>query len=395
MSQLFVVEDPEPRKAIIKVVGVGGGGGNAVNHMFNTGGSEVSYLALNTDSGHLGTLSVPTLQLGMQRHSDTGLGAGADPDKGRDAALETEHEIESHLDQVDMLFIAAGMGGGTGTGAAPVVAELARKRDILTVAVVTKPFGWELPTRKKIAEEGIEKLSTKVDSIITISNDKLSETHSDQRMEDAFARADDILCTAVGGISDLVMKTGRINVDFADLRRIMLGGGKALIGVGQGYEANRAKDAMAAAMSSPLLENVDMKGSTGLLVNVTSGRDLTLQEFSQINGVAGEIACDSAQLIAGWVVDEEMEGSVRVTLVVTIPSPENDYRPVIEKIARDGTGARDYTKLETPITTRNPIHVPAASGEPGPRRARVGPKGRKVEQVQEPEWTNIQAYLSR
>ena len=392
MSQLFVVEDPEPRKALIKVVGVGGGGGNAVNHMFNKGGSEVSYLALNTDAGHLSTLSVPTLPLGVQR--EAGLGAGADPEKGRTAAHDSEHEIESQLEQVDMLFIAAGMGGGTGTGAAPVVAELARKRGILTVAVVTKPFGWELPTRQKIAEEGIEKLSTKVDSTITISNDKLSEAHSDQRMEDAFARADDILCTAVGGISDLVMKTGRINVDFADLSRIMRGGGKALIGVGEGFDSNRAKDAMISAMSSPLLENVDMKGSTGLLVNVTSGRDLTLQEFSQINSVAGEIACDSAQLIAGWVVDEEMEGSVRVTLVVTIPSPEADYKPVIDKISRDGTGARDYSKLETPITNRNPIHVSTA-GELGSKRSRSGPNASKGERMAEPEWTNIQAYLSR
>ncbi len=390
MSQLFVVEDPEPRKAVIKVMGVGGGGGNAINHMYSKGESEVSYLALNTDSGHLGTLSVPTLPLGM--HREAGLGAGADPERGRDAAHQSEHEIESHLDQVDMLFIAAGMGGGTGTGAAPVVAELARKRGILTVAVVTKPFSWELPARKKIAEEGIEKLCTKVDSIITISNDKLSETHSDQRMEDAFARANDILCTAVGGISDLVMKTGRINVDFADLSRIMRGGGKALIGVGEAFEANRAKDAMTAAMSSPLLENVDMKGSTGLLVNVTSGRDLTLQEFTQINGIAGEIACESAQLIAGWVVDEEMEGSVRVTLVVTIPSPEANYQPVIDKISRDGTGARDYSKLETPITNRTPIHVPSKieNAPSRPLRAQNG----ATEPV-EPEWTNIQAYVSR
>ena len=391
MSQLFVVEDPEPRKAIIKVVGVGGGGGNAINHMYNKGGSEVSYLALNTDSGHLGTLSVPTMPLGMQRES--GLGAGADPEKGRNAAHESEHEIESHLEQVDMLFIAAGMGGGTGTGAAPVVAELARKRGILTVAVVTKPFGWELPTRKKIAEEGIEKLSTKVDSIITISNDKLSETHSDQRMEDAFARADDILCTAVGGISDLVMKTGRINVDFADLSRIMRGGGKALIGVGEGVDANRAKDAMTAAMSSPLLENVDMKGSTGLLVNVTSGRDLTLQEFSQINSVAGEIACESAQLIAGWVIDEAMEGSVRVTLVVTVPSPEADFQPVIDSISRDGTGARDYSKLETPITNRTPIRVPS-TGDDESKQPIFASKRKKVAAAA-PEWTNVQAYLRR
>ena len=390
MSQLFVVEDPEPRKAIIKVMGVGGGGGNAINHMFNRGESEVSYLALNTDSGHLGTLSVPTMALGMQRES--GLGAGADPDKGREAEHQSEHEIESHLDEIDMLFIAAGMGGGTGTGAAPVVAELARKRGILTVAVVTKPFSWELPTRKKVAEDGIEKLATKVDSIITISNDKLSEAHSDQRIEDAFARADDILCTAVGGISDLVMKVGKINVDFADLSRIMRGGGKALIGVGEASDANRAKDAMTAAMSSPLLENVDMKGSTGLVVNVTSGRDLTLQEFGQINNAAAEIACDSAQLIAGWVVDEAMEGAVRVTLVVTIPSPEADYQPVIDRISRDGTGARDYSKLETPITNRTPIHVPATGDKPRNRPSRA----KKLEQeAVEPEWTNIQAYLSR
>ena len=320
MSHIFVVEDPAPQKALIKVMGVGGGGGNAINHMQARGVSDVSFLALNTDVGHLGTLQVPTLGLGLQRES--GLGAGANPEVGKNAAEESAPDIESHLAQVDMLFIAAGMGGGTGTGAAPVVARLARDRGILTVAVVTKPFGWELPTRRKIAEDGIEKLATQVDSIITISNDKLSEAHSDQRMEDAFARADDVLCTAVGGISDLVMKTGRINVDFADLCRIMRGSGKALIGVGEAKDTNRAKDAVVSAMSSPLLENVDMKGATGILVNVTSGRDLTLQEFGHINNAVGEIACESAQMIGGWVVDEEMEGSVRVTIVVTVPSPE-------------------------------------------------------------------------
>lgn len=390
MSHIFVVEDPAPQKALIKVMGVGGGGGNAINHMQAQGVSDVSFLALNTDVGHLGTLQVPTLGLGMQRES--GLGAGANPEVGKNAAEESAPDIESHLAEIDMLFIAAGMGGGTGTGAAPVVARLARDRGILTVAVVTKPFGWELPTRRKVAEDGIEKLATQVDSIITISNDKLSEAHSDQRMEDAFACADDVLCTAVGGISDLVMKTGRINVDFADLCRIMRGSGKALIGVGEAKDSNRAKDAVVSAMSSPLLENVDMKGATGILVNVTSGRDLTLQEFGHINNAVGEIACESAQMIGGWVVDEEMEGSVRVTIVVTVPSPESEYQPEVDSLPRDSKGGRDYSKLERPITGRAPINLarnPAMASRASARTAPASPAS------QEQQWTDVRAFLSR
>ena len=391
MSHIFVVEDPAPQKAIIKVMGVGGAGGNAIHHMQSKGVSDVSFLALNTDVGHLGTLGVQTLALGMQRES--GLGAGANPEVGKNAAEESAPDIESHLSQVDMLFIAAGMGGGTGTGAAPVVARLARDRGILTVAVVTKPFSWELPTRRKIAEDGIEKLATQVDSIITISNDKLSEAHSDQRLEDAFARADDILCTAVGGISDLVMKTGRINVDFADLSRIMRGGGKALIGVGEGNDSNRAKDAVSSAMSSPLLESVDMKGATGLLVNVTSGRDLTLQEYGHINSAVGEIACDSAQMIGGWVIDDEMEGSVRVTIVVTVPSPESELQADLDSIPRDSKGVRDYSKLEAPITGRAAISVPrnTASASQGSVRGPIA----KNSPAEELKWTDVSSFISR
>lgn len=389
MSHIFVVEEPTPQKAIIKVMGVGGGGGNAIHHMRSKGVSDVSFLALNTDIGHLGTLQVPTLALGMQRES--GLGAGANPEVGKNAAEESALDIESHLAQVDMLFIAAGMGGGTGTGAAPVVARLARDRGILTVAVVTKPFSWELPARRKVAEEGIERLATQVDSIITISNDKLSETHSEQRMEDAFARADDILCTAVGGISDLVMKTGRINVDFADLSRIMRGGGTALIGVGEATDANRAKDSVSSAMSSPLLESVDMKGAIGLLVNVTSGRDLTLQEYGHINSAVGEIACDSAQMISGWVIDDEMEGSVRVTIVVTIPSAESELESM-DSVPRDSKGVRDYSKLEAPITGRAAIKLPRNTAT-GSRGAALGTVARNSP-AQEVRWTDVRAYLS-
>ena len=391
MSHIFVVEDPTPQKAIIKVMGVGGGGGNAVNHMHTKGIEEVSFLAVNTDVAHLSNLSVATLSLGS--HRDSGLGAGADPEAGKKAAEESAADIETQLANVDMLFIAAGMGGGTGTGAAPVVARLARERGILTVAVVTKPFSWELPTRRKVAEEGIEKLATNVDSIITISNDKLNEAHGDQPMDQAFACADDILCTAVGGISDLVMKTGKINVDFADLCRIMRGSGKALIGVGEAKDSNRAKDAVASAMSSPLLENVDMKGATGILVNVTSGRDLTMKEHGTINNMVGEVACNTAQMISGWVIDEEMEGSIRVTIVVTVPGDEAQYVDTRGAVSYDNTGRRDYSNFERPITERAPVHLPRNNGLTGTvGRANAAPS--RIESS-EPKWTDVQSFVNR
>lgn len=390
MSHIFVVEDPVPQKAIIKVMGVGGGGGNAVNHMRNKGISDVSFLAVNTDVGHLGLLDVPTLGLGT--HRDSGLGAGADPEAGRRAAEESATDIEGQLTNVDMLFIAAGMGGGTGTGAAPVIANLARERGILTVAVVTKPFGWELPSRRRVAEEGIEKLSTHVDSIITISNDKLDETCNDQPMDQAFAMADDILCTAVGGISDLVMKVGKINVDFADLCRIMRGSGKALIGVGEGSESNRAKDAVAAAMSSPLLENVDMTGATGLLVNVTSGRDLTMKEHGLINNTVGEIASDAAQMISGWVIDDSMEGSIRVTIVVTVPGEEAHFVPSKGELKYDSSGKPDYSSLERPITDRAPLQGARGAGM---ATAASGANAMSSKApTSEPKWTDVQAFVS-
>ena len=387
MSHIFVVEDPAPQRAVIKVMGVGGGGGNAVNHMRSRGISEVSFLAVNTDVGHLGLLDVPTLGLGT--HRDSGLGAGADPEAGRRAAEESASDIEGHLTNVDMLFIAAGMGGGTGTGAAPVIANLARERGILTVAVVTKPFGWELASRRRVAEEGIEKLATHVDSIITISNDKLDEACNDQPMDQAFAMADDILCTAVGGISDLVMKVGKINVDFADLCRIMRGSGKALIGVGEGSDSNRAKDAVAAAMSSPLLENVDMKGATGLLVNVTSGRDLTMKEHGLINNSVGEIASDAAQMISGWVIDESMGKSIRVTIVVTVPGDDAQYVDTKGELEYDSSGKPDYSSLERPITDRAPLQVARGGGTAAgaTSMAANAPKS-------EPKWTDVQAFLS-
>ncbi len=396
MSQIFVVEDSEPQNAIIKVMGVGGGGGNAVNHMHTSGMSEVSFLALNTDVSHLATLNVPTLALGRQR--DSGLGAGTNPEVGRQAAEESVQDIESHLSQADMLFIAAGMGGGTGTGAAPVVARLARERGILTVAVVAMPFSWE--KRTKVAEEGIEKLTTSVDSIIVISNDKVFEVHKDANMDDAYAKADDVLCTAVGGISDLVMKTGKINVDFADLSRIMRGSGKALIGVGEarnevGDEAkdsNRAREAAEAAMSSPLLENVDMKGATGLLVNVTSGRDLKLKEYGEINTTVSEHAAESAQIICGWVIDDEMEGSVRVTIVVTVPHSDTEHQGHTP-VTRNERGERDYSALDTPITSRSRVKLPRPpEGVPRPVAHN---NSSDIVPVTDPRWTDVRAYISR
>lgn len=395
MLHYFPLEAAPPtakRKAVIKVMGVGGGGCNAIQHMHSKGVSDVSFLALNTDVGHLETLSVPTLTLGMQRES--GLGAGADPEVGKNAAEESAQDIESHLAQANMLFIAAGMGGGTGTGAAPVVARLARERGILTVAVVTKPFGWELSARCKTAEEGIERLATQVDSIITISNDKLSELHSDLLMEEAFACADDILCTAVCGVSDLIMKTGKINVDFADVSKVMRGSGKALIGVGEASSEHRAKDSVMSAMSSPLLESVDMKGATGLIVNVTSGRDLKLQEFQHIVSTVGETAASAeANLIKGWVIEDEMEGSVRVTLVVTVPSPESELHLDLDSLPRDSNGRRDYSKLEAPISGRADISLSRHTDSS--LRDSLRSPATNASAPDEGRWTDINAFIER
>ena len=326
---------PELGSARIKVIGAGGGGTNAVNRMIEAGLSGVEFLAMNTDVQVL-NISKAQRKLQLGENSTRGLGAGGDPNVGRVAAEESKSEIKKMMDGADMVFITAGMGGGTGTGAAPVIAEIAGEMGALTVAVVTKPFPFEGPRRMRLAEEGVENLKSKVDTIIIVPNDKLLSV-GDRRMTlvEAFKVADDVLRQGVQGISDIITIPGMINVDFADVRTIMTQAGPALMGIGHGSGDHRAVEAAQNAVSSQLLET-SINGATRVLVNVTSGNDLTLQEFNEAANQIQEL-CDQndANIIFGWVADPALEGEVRVTVLATgfsgtgstPPARATEYRP--------------------------------------------------------------------
>ena len=312
---MFELVDNAPQNAVIKVVGVGGGGGNAVQHMIARGVEGVEFIAANTDAQALKGLEARTaLQLGST--ITKGLGAGANPEIGRAAALEDRERIAEVLEGADMVFITAGMGGGTGTGGAPVVAEVARELEILTVAVVTKPFRFE--KRMPAAEEGILALQQQVDSLITIPNEKLLSVLGEQTsMLDAFSAANDVLLGAVQGIADLIIRPGMINVDFADVRTVMSEMGMAMMGTGQASGESRAREAAEAAIRSPLLEDIDLHGARGILVNITAGFDLSLGEFSEVGDTIEEFASEEATVVVGTVIDPEMSEELKVTVVAT------------------------------------------------------------------------------
>ena len=303
--------------AIIKVIGIGGGGGNAVEHMVREHIEGVKFFAINTDAQALRKTSVSqSIQIG---HNVTkGLGAGANPEIGRNAANEDRETIRSIIEEADMIFIAAGMGGGTGTGAAPVVAEIAKELGILSVAVVTKPFTFEGKKRMLFAEQGIAELSNKVDSLITIPNDKLLKVLGRGiSLLDAFSTANDVLKGAVQGIAELITRPGLINVDFADVRTVMSEMGFAIMGSGIGYGENRATEASEMAISSPLLEDIDLSGARGVLVNITAGFDLRLDEFEIVGNSIRAFTSDNATVVIGTSLDPEMNNELRVTVVVT------------------------------------------------------------------------------
>lgn len=305
------------RGAVIKVVGIGGGGTNAVNRMIECGVSGVDFLAMNTDLQVLKTALAPEkLQIGESLTK--GLGAGGDPEVGRSSAEESKQEIKKCLEGSDMVFITAGMGGGTGTGAAPVVAALAREIGALTVAVVTKPFLFEGPRRGRAAEAGIEGLRGHVDTIITIPNDRLlNVTEKKATLVEAFRLADDVLRQGVQGISDIITVPGMINVDFADVKAIMSNAGSALMGIGYSAGDNRAVEAAQAAISSPLLET-SIEGAKGVLFNITGGNDLTLAEVYEAAEVIHKVTDDrEAQIIFGTVINERFDGAVQVTVLAT------------------------------------------------------------------------------
>ncbi len=303
--------------AKIKVVGVGGGGGNAINSMIAAGLSGVDFIVANTDSQALANNRAPfKVQLGTEL--TRGLGAGANPEIGRNAALEDRERIAELLDGADMIFVTAGMGGGTGTGAAPVIADVARQLGALTVGVVTKPFDFEGNRRTKQALAGIEELKGAVDTLITIPNQRLL-TVAERRMPllEAFRRADEVLLNAVQGIVDLIQNHGYVNVDFADARAVMADQGMALMGTGRGHGEDRCLDAMHAAINSPLLEDVSIEGATGLLINITGPDDLSLIEVDEALSIVREAAHDDANIIFGSVIDEKAEDEVKITIIAT------------------------------------------------------------------------------
>ncbi|MFO1370981.1 MAG: cell division protein FtsZ [Candidatus Competibacteraceae bacterium] len=303
--------------AVIKVIGVGGGGSNAVQHMLSANIEGVDFICANTDAQALKTCSVPIL-LQMGANITKGLGAGANPDVGRQAAEEDSDHIREALNGADMVFITAGMGGGTGTGAAPVVAQIAKEMGILTVAVVTKPFPFEGKKRMEVAIRGIRDLGETVDSLITIPNEKLlTVLGKSASLLDAFKAANDVLLGAVQGIAELITRPGMINVDFADVRTVMAEMGMAMMGTGRAVGDGRAREAAEAAIASPLLENVNLAGAKGLLVNITSGMDVTIGEFEEVGNTIKELASEDANVVVGMAVDPDMRNELRVTIVAT------------------------------------------------------------------------------
>jgi len=314
---MFELVDSINDSPVIKLIGVGGGGSNAVQHMVASGIEGVDFICANTDAQALKSMNAQTV-LHIGQSITKGLGAGANPEIGRQAAMEDRDRIQDLIEGTDMLFITAGMGGGTGTGAIPVVAQIAREMGVLTVAVVTKPFPFEGSKRMRMAEAGIEELRGQVDSLITIPNEKLlSVLGKNISLLDAFRAANDVLRGAVQGIAELITNPGLINVDFADVRTVMSEMGLAMMGSGIGRGDERATEAAEMAISSPLLEDIDLAGARGILVNITAGLDMAIGEFEEVGNVVRSFAADDATVVVGTAIDEALEGELRVTVVAT------------------------------------------------------------------------------
>ena len=349
---MFELVDNIQQNAVIKVVGVGGGGGNAVRHMLNSDVEGVEFICANTDAQALQNLDArQVIQLGG--NITKGLGAGANPEIGRQAAMEDRDRIADAIKGADMVFITAGMGGGTGTGAAPVVAEVAREMGILTVAVVTKPFQFEGGKRMSVAEAGLKDLEASVDSLITIPNEKLLAVLGKKTsLLDAFGSANDVLLGAVQGIADLITRNGMINVDFADVKTVMSEMGMAMMGTARATGENRAREAAEAAVRSPLLEDVNLQGAKGILVNITAGMDLNLGEFSEVGDIVREFASDSATVVVGTLIDPEMTDELKVTVVATGLGGEREKPTKVVDNTRTLDGTTDYNQLDRPAVLR-------------------------------------------
>ena len=353
---MFELMDAHSQSAVIKVIGVGGGGGNAVSHMVDAGIEGVDFICANTDSQALKGSRVRTsLQIGC--NITKGLGAGSDPDIGRQAAMEDRDRIHEVIEGADMLFITAGMGGGTGTGAAPIVAQVAKELGILTVAVVTKPFIMEGGKRMQIAEHGIGELGKYVDSLITIPNEKLlTVLGGETTLLDAFKSANQVLQGAVQGIAELITRPGLINVDFADVRTVMSEMGMAMMGTGVSQGEDRAREAAEAAVSSPLLEDINLAGANGILVNVTAGMDLAIGEFQEVGNTVKEFASDDATVVVGTVIDPDMTDRIRVTVVATglgqqASAGESPMR-IVQRTQAQAQAEPNYHTLDKPTVQR-------------------------------------------
>ncbi len=359
---MFELMDSYSQNAVIKVLGVGGGGGNAVQHMVEAEIEGVEFICANTDAQALTNMSArTTLQLGSS--ITKGLGAGANPDIGRQAAMEDRDRIHECINGADMLFITAGMGGGTGTGAAPVVAQVAKELGILTVAIVTRPFPFEGGKRTSVADRGLNELSQYVDSLITIPNEKLlSVLGKEVSLLNAFKAANNVLQGAVLGIAELITRPGLINVDFADVRTVMSEMGMAMMGSGAASGQDRAREAAEAAVHSPLLEDIDLMGANGILVNVTAGLDLSIGEFEEVGNTVKEFASPEATVVVGTVIDPDMHDELRVTVVATGLGNEIEQfqeTPEPMKLVQRGrkTGQVDYQELDRPAVIRNQAAV--------------------------------------
>lgn len=369
---MFELSESSPHSAVIKVIGIGGGGGNAVEHMMQENIDGVEFVCANTDSQAVKKSNAQIiLQLGEE--ITKGLGAGADPEVGRKAAEENRERIHEILAGSDMVFLTAGMGGGTGTGAAPVFAEIAKELGILTVAVVTKPFVFEGKKRLQVADQGIRNLSQYVDSLITIPNNKLlTVLGKNITLLNAFKVANNVLLGAVQGIAELITRPGLINVDFADVRTVMSEMGMAMMGTGVSAGEHRAREAAEAAISSPLLEDIDITNARGVLVNITAGLDMSIGEFEAVGDVIKSFASENATVVVGTVIDPEMTDELRVTVVVTglgkgLPNATGTESPMklIDSLKND-VNPLDYHHLERPAVIRkNPVTAPKVLAELG------------------------------
>lgn len=384
---MFELGESAPHNAQIKVIGLGGGGGNAIEHMMAENIEGVEFICANTDAQALSRSSARTvIQLGEE--ITKGLGAGANPDVGRQAAEENRDRIREVLEGTDMVFLTAGMGGGTGTGAAPIVAQIAKEMGILTVAVVTKPFAFEGRRRLEVADKGIESLGQYVDSLITIPNNKLlSVLGKNITLLNAFKAANNVLLGAVQGIADLITRPGLINVDFADVRTVMSEMGMAMMGTGMSSGENRAREAAEAAIASPLLEDIDFSGAHGVLVNITAGVDMSIGEFEAVGDAIKSFASETATVVVGTVIDPEMSEELRVTVVVTglgrgaRGGVEGAHVKTVRTARSDGTP--DYQQLDRPTYMRNqePAKAVVEEGQKDP--------------VKEVGYLDIPAFLRR